>query len=283
MIDPKEVDYLRSIPLKTVLIAEGADLDRNDKSKWHTVNGNISITNQKFYNWFLDKGGYGAIDLMRQLRDVDFVSACKRLSLLQGKNLTKDCYAAEQRSFLKKLTLPKRDDSKYMSVLRYLCVNRKLPIDSVRQLLADGIIYPDIYSNAVFLLLGKGKKPIGAELKGTQATPWCGVATGTSKELGFFYTGETSSKIAILCESAIDALSCLLFHPNAQCISTAGAYSTTKWLPMLLQSKSQVYCGYDNDAKGETMYRGMKRLFPEVQRVMPTNKDWNEDIILIRH
>jgi hypothetical protein len=102
-------------------------------------------------------------------------------------------------------------------------------------------VYGDPRGNAVFLLLGKENLPVGAELRGTTARPWHGLAPGSQKDLGFFAVPAEPSPITvsatspiILCESAIDAISCFALHPHCRCLSTAGARPNPLWLKPLL-------------------------------------------------
>ena len=66
---------LRAIPLESVLAASGAKRDHQDKAKWHTALGAISVTGMKFMNWNQGRGGGGAIDLAMHLNGLDFKAA----------------------------------------------------------------------------------------------------------------------------------------------------------------------------------------------------------------
>lgn len=46
--------------------------------------------------------------------------------------------------------------------------------------------YADHRASAVFVLLGSDQTPVGAELRGTAATSWRGLAAGSRKDLGYF-------------------------------------------------------------------------------------------------
>jgi DNA primase len=86
----------------------------------------------------------------------------------------------------------------------------------------------------------------------------------------------------ILCESAIDAISCWLLHPSSLCLSTSGARSNPRWLPALLSQGLSVYCGFDSDATGDAIAEQMIRLHPSLRRIRPSQHDWN-DILKTRH
>jgi hypothetical protein len=73
------------------------------------------------------------------------------------------------------------------------------------------------------------------------------MAPGTRKDLGFFWMGAPSSRSIVLCESAIDAISCCQLHPEHLCISTAGVRANPPWLATLLARGYTLHCGFDDD------------------------------------
>jgi hypothetical protein len=174
------------------------------------------------------------------------------------------------------LELPLRDNRKLSALRKYLLQERHLPPALIEPLIASGTLYADLRGNAVFLLLGEEGNPVGAELRGTTRTPWRGMAPGSRKDLGYFSVLAPEPLATILCESAIDAVSCLALHPRSHCISTAGARPNPGWLPLLIRSGQPVYCGFDADPTGDAMARAMIAAHPEVRRFRPELKDWNE-------
>jgi hypothetical protein len=265
-------DCLRAVPLEAVLRCWGATRDRADKAKWHTERGVISVTGAKFMNWNRSVGGGGAIDLAMHLGDLHFPEALQWLS----KNFP-TCDAADPAPLSPRpLRLPPGDPTKLPEIRRYLYDHRRLPVAVVEPLIAGGSIYADARSNAVFLLLGKEKEPIGAEIRGTSCTPWRGMAPGSRKDLGYFSIPVVEPTAIILCESAIDAVSCLALHDRAVCISTAGARPNPLWLGSLVQTGKPVCCGFDADPVGDEMARAMMQTHPTVLRLRPSLKDWNE-------
>ena len=73
-------EKLREIPLIDIISNSGAIRDKYDQHKFQTSKGTISITDQKFMNWSLGKGGGGSIDLVMHLYQLDFCSAVIWLS-----------------------------------------------------------------------------------------------------------------------------------------------------------------------------------------------------------
>ena len=102
------------------------------------------------------------------------------------------------------------------------------------------------------------------------------MAPGTRKDLGYFWIGTPGSQHIVLCESAIDAISCCQLHPQCICLSTSGVRVNPPWLPGLLARGYDVHCGFDADEPGDTAASQMMALHPAVQRLRPAAKDWND-------
>jgi hypothetical protein len=198
----RRADTLRAIPLATVLTYRGAERDRSDRAKWHTERGPISVTGEKFWNWTLQRGGGGAIDLVMHLADTSYGPACQWLEQHLGTRGT--CFQPANRGVgfqpaepvrkppwgeadrrcprpasvatndldgdrsSRRLLLPPRDDRRLPRVRAYLERQRGLPSYLLDPLIASGKLYADSRSNAVFLLVsGRAEQPVGAELRGT--------------------------------------------------------------------------------------------------------------------
>ena len=265
------LDQLRRIPLPAVLRETGAQRDRSDKARWHTPQGDISITGMKFMNWHQGRGGGGAIDLVMHLNDLDFKRAVAWLQ--RHFSIPPDF---EPRQAPPHLALPPPNRSRLSAVKHYLVHERAITPSMTDSLIASGKLYADRRGNAVFLLLGKENTPVGAELRGTGPQCWRGMAPGSQKDLGYFSVQAPDAMIVILCESAIDAISCLLVHPASLCLSTSGARPNPRWLPALLSQGLPVYCGFDSDATGDAMAEQMMGLHPSLRRLRPSQHDWND-------
>lgn len=266
-------DQVRTIPLEAVLRRSGAQPDRFDPRKWHTPQGVLSVTGAKFMNWNRGTGGGGAIDLVIHLHNLGFKEAVQWL----GRHWPSFPCPQPDRVFPKApLALPLPDPAQLGRVRHYLVGERALPLALIEPLIQSGTLYADFRANAVFLLLAKQNQPVGAELRGTTPRPWRGMAPGSRKDLGFFSIPTAPLPQIILCESAIDALSCLALHPQHRCISTAGARPNPLWLPSLIAQGAQVYCGFDADPTGDAMAHAILSLHPTVQRLRPNQHDWND-------
>lgn len=268
-----QANRVRGIPLDDVLQATGACRDRSDKARWHTVRGTISVTGMKFINWNNGTGGGGAIDLAIHLNNIDFKTAVDWLwDNFRGLSPMDQT----PHPSMANLQLPPPTADRLPRVKHYLIHDRGIGPGILECLIETGKLYADGRTNAVFLLLGKNNKPVGAELRGTTATQWRGMAPGSKKDLGCFAIHEPSATTIVLCESAIDAISLFTLCPGHCCVSTAGARPNPLWLSDLIQQGNEVYCGFDADSTGDDMAQAMIALHPTVKRLRPPQHDWNE-------
>lgn len=269
----ERANRLRTLPLATVLAALEAKQDPQDRAKWHTARGVLSVNGPKFINWNLDWGGGGAIDLVMHVRQVGFGRALQWLEQRFGSGTSFEPTAMpEPRS----LALPPPVPGNWPRVERYLVGERKLPATLLQPLVESEVLYADARANAVFLLLDTDALAVGAELRGTTALPWRGMAPGSCKDRGFFSVAASSSGAIVLCESAVDALSCHALYPDYRCLSTSGARPEPAWLPALIAKGGTIYCGFDADPTGEVMAQRMQERHPAIRRLRPSAKDWND-------
>jgi hypothetical protein len=283
----QRADVVRQVPLETVLVWRGAVRDPHDRSKWHTERGPLSIRGPKFSNWWAEQGGGGAIDLVMHLAGVDFDAAVTWLEQqLAVRPVTAGgatpLSSGGARALLAAkgqgpLRLPVADERRLGRVLHYLTQRRRLDAGLLDALRAAGKFYADQRGNAVFVLVaGREQRPVGAELRGTGPRVWRGLAPGTRKDEGFFWIGTTAARDIVLCESAIDAISCFQLDPRRLCLSTAGVRVNPRWLPALLARDYRVHCGFDTDDAGEEAATRMITWHPRVQRLRPPAHDWND-------
>ena len=265
-------DRWRILPLEHILTQSGARPDPHDPCKWHTARGVLSVRGAKFFNWHCGTGGGGAIDLVIHLHHLSFHDALLWLEQ-HGAPSTTDPPPPEPPTPLR---LPPPAPHQFHAVRRYLVDQRALPLPLVEALARCGDLYADTRANAIFLLRDPHGQPVGAELRGTGPVPWRGMAPGSRKDLGFFSFPLTPCPNVILCESAIDALSCHLLHPDHRCLSTAGARPNPAWLQDLLEQGCRLRCGFDLDPTGQAMAQAMIALYPSIQLLPPPLHDWND-------
>ena len=291
----RRADAVRSIPLETVLTQWGAERDRRDRAQWRTERGPLSVTGAKFFNWHLNQGGGGAIDLVMHLGGWEVGAAVEWLEQHLGSgpaaagsaatlpqptlrpSSSRDEAQAKRRGLLQ---LPVANLAKLPRVRRYLTEQRCLAADILEPLIDAGKVYADDRGNAVFLMVaGKANRPIGAELRGTGQRVWRGLAPGTRKDAGYFWIGARGSGKVVLCESAIDAISCFQLDSERICISTAGVRPASAWLSPLLARGYDIYCGFDDDEPGDAASRQMIERHPSIKRLRPPAHDWNDALL----
>ena len=292
----RRTDAVRPLPLQCVLTRWGAERDRCDRARWHTERGPVSVRGAKFFNWQRNEGGGGAIDLVMHLGEMDVRAAVAWLEQQLGArpvassstaNSTSDTclpaassHAEASAQTCRQLRLPEPQLTNFSRVRRYLTEQRSLAQSILEPLIDAGKIYADRRGNAVFLMVaGKANRPIGAELRGTGKRVWRGLARGTRKDAGYFWIGARGSKKIVLCESAIDAISCFQLNSPSICISTAGVRSDPPWLHRLLALEYNISCGFDDDEPGNAAADTMIQLHPSIQRLRPPAHDWNDALI----
>ena len=289
----RQADAVRCLPLESVLACWGAERDRRDRSQWRTLRGPLTVTGPKFFNWQQEKGGGGAIDLVMHLGEMDAKAAIRWLQQHLGSAATTawatvdiSANAQPQPSSSSvpasdaarcPLRLPTPAPARLQRVRQYLIEQRGLAADILNRLIDAGKIYADGRGNAVFLMVaGKANRPIGAELRGTGPRIWHGLAPGSSRDAGYFWVGVPGVRQIVLCESAIDAISCHQIHPDCIGVSTAGVRPDAPWLQPLIARGYDLHCGFDDDEPGETASRQMIARHPAIQRQRPPHHDWND-------
>jgi hypothetical protein len=266
-------DRLRNVPLTEVLLAIGAQHDRYDKARWHTPKGVISVTGMKFFNWHCSVGGGGAIDLVMHVCELDFKGALAWLSTHFPGGSAVSTSDAKSTTILQ---LPIPEIRKLPAMKRYLHDERKIDGAVIDYLIHCGDLYADHRSNAVFVMRSTNRIPIGAELRGIGSRRWRGMAAGSHKDRGYFSIRNVCIDGIILCESAIDAISCFILNPRYYCISTAGARPSPTWLVSLIRQHPKVYCGFDADPTGDNIAEAMIKVYPSVKRLRPQQHDFND-------
>ena len=280
----RRADAVRGIPLPHVLSCWGASRDRRDRQQWRTTVGPLSATGAKFMNWHQQIGGGGAIDLVMHLGTMDFPEAVTWLekhfgghaAVVSARGPTTSASSSKQPES-RVLQLPVADHHKQEQVRRYLMDQRCLQANILNPLVATRKVYADQRGNAVFLMVaGKANRGIGAELRGTGHRVWRGMAPGSRKDLGYFWVGARGRSTIVLCESAIDAISCFQLKRDCICISTAGVRANPGWLRVLIARGFHIYCGFDADPPGDNSAQAMMSQHPCVERLRPPAHDWND-------
>ena len=91
-----------------------------------------------------------------------------------------------------------------------------------------------------------------------------------------FWIGFPGTRKIVLCESAIDAISCFQIESERICISTCGVRANPAWLSGLIARRYEILCGFDADEPGDTTATQMMAIHPKIQRLRPPAHDWND-------
>lgn len=299
--------HLRGLDLAAVLQELGAERDRYDKAKWRLDGQVISVTGSLFYDHVNERGGAGAIDLVMQVRGVDFVAAVTYLdgpAVLARANAL-DASAPRQGGLPERragpFVPPRTAPDHWPHVRTYLLEERALPAALIDELHERGLVYADARHNAVFLRRDEAGQPTGAFLRGTHPDqPFKGLAAGTERERGWFHftIGDRGVPQMVLTESAIDALSYYaLVHGNTP-LAGSGAYREVyvstdgagalphSMIGRVLDDGGLVRAAFDRDERGERFWAALQERHPQavagihLWREPPAiGKDWNDVLV----
>ncbi len=297
----RQADAVRSIPLETVLTRWGAERDRRDRSQWRTERGPLSVTGAKFFNWHLREGGGGAIDLVMHLGGWDADTAVQWLQQHLVLTLPPPLWLpALPRTLARGELLPVVTLKPTRQAQRRATPSS--PGESRPPRAGASLSYRAAWSG--------GRHPRAADRRGksvcrrarqrglsdggrkAQSSDWRRVAWHRSAYLA--WTGarhaqgrrlllgrRAGSQKIVLCESAIDAISCFQLHrtqlhEQCICISTAGVRPDAPWLQPLLARGYDIHCGFDDDEPGNTVASQMITRHPSIKRLRPPAHDWND-------
>jgi len=196
-------------------------------------------------------------------------------------------------------------------VMAYLCKTRGLDPEIVRGLIKYGKIYETIqrwsketesyvdtpFHNTVFVAYDKHGRPQNAFLRGTISQtdkPFKKDVDGSNKSYPFILSGRPSSDMVYCFESAIDATSHACVYKayghdwrDGHRLSLGGVsfLGLDRFLAENPQITSIVAC-LDNDETGERMSNKLTNEYASkgyiVYRDVPTEKDFNEDLLILR-
>ena len=182
------------------------------------------------------------------------------------------------------------DETKWSAVKDYLVNKRGLPENLVDQLHKRGKVYADSQQNAVFLRQNLEGEPTGVSLKKTDKDiQFKELATGTQPNQGWFSVtkGEGELKRIVLTESLIDTLSAAAIAQKPEktmFLSTDESGSVpTQWLKEQSHRGVQILAAHNRDRAGEYFAWSVAKDLPEVERVTPKAKNWNDQLLKGEH
>jgi hypothetical protein len=282
-MDETDLERLRAIPLDAVLERFGARRAANDrKHNWKLPGSRITVHGALFYDHVREAGGQGAIDLACHLGGFGFREALDWLAAgtFPPPRSSNPAPLAAPRVIY---PVPPPDPGQLERVRAYLTDTRAIPAPIVARAIATRQLYADARGNAVFVLRDQAMKPVGVELRGSEAQPFHRVA-GARK--GLFFARMGKSREAAFVESAIEALSYLALRPGRLAISTTGNAVTLPeaMAQRLLGLGYRLHAAFNADAEGDRMAaRLIAQSGGRMQRDRPVGaKDWNDLLVAAR-
>jgi hypothetical protein len=140
----------------------------------------------------------------------------------------------------------------------------------------SGILYADARANAVFLLGDTAATAVGAELRGTTARSWRGMAPGSRKDLGFFSIGPPAPKPSSCASRPSTPSVAMRFIQTTAACPPPGPDRTRHGCTNLIAQGLPIYCGFDADPTGDAMAQRMIQLHPSIADCARPAKDWND-------
>lgn len=283
-----EIKSLRAIPIDFIL-------NRYliyKHGHWTSQEGGIFITinNNLFYDHYSKKGGKGAIDLVIQLFNYNFLEAVEYLNqiyfLKANYKLPNKTTEFERKKTIlesKKINVKQRisfveKPENWYKIRNYLVKTRKLNIFIVEKLHNEGLISSDNYSNCMFFLRNWEKKSSinGFALKGISSKPFHYIKGKKNKN--WFYFGEHTEHIYIT-ESPIDAISLYQILRNFT-KQSKGVYIATCGIGDLpkFDSHAKIHIATDLDIAGELFAWRIAKQYPyqTVRHAPLIGKDFND-------
>ena len=276
-------EQARRTDLANFLVSRGEKVKKSGSEyEWLDGSQKVTIRGHLWYHQYEQKGG-DAIDFIRKFYNKDYAEAVEMLlNNCGGQIITSPPIEKERKPF----ELPPRND-RMSRVFSYLLLTRGIDKDVLFEFVKNKMIYESAdYHNAVFVGYDLNGIPRHAHKRGTvTSNSYKGNVAGSQPEFSFHWHG-TSDKI-FLFEAPIDMLSFISMHKeNWKNHSYAASCSVSdRVLFQCLNDNpniKNVFLCFDNDEAGQTANKRiadkLKKLNIQNEILIPTHKDWNEDI-----
>ena len=283
----QEKESANSASIVDYLNAHGESVKRAGREYvWDSPAGKVSIHGSEWYSQYEQVGG-GAINFVRKFFGLSYPEAVQ--SLL-GSNIgtaivrePREPKRVEKQPF----SLPEKHTD-MRRVYGYLIRERLIDREVINRFVRDGLIYEDAeYHNAVFVGIDRNGKPVHAQKRATSAkSSFKGNLESSVAEYSFHFDG--ASEYLFVFEAPIDMLAYISMHKNGWENHSYVALCSTADRAALQMLKDNphlktVYLCLDNDNAG---LLGCKRVADSIHelgdytvwRVVPQNKDWDEDL-----
>lgn len=245
---------------------------------------NKSVVLKKGTNWYKDfsTGEVGnPIDLLIKEFGYSFPDAV--LSLCEEDVTVSPTVKRESTGVEKKKIIlpPKSNNCK--NLYGYLC-SRGITADLIRRLIKEGLLYQETeHNNIIFVNNERDYCELHGSLSYGEAFHGC--LKSKSDNFWWFTSENKKPEIIYICEAAIDAMSLYILHQK-QGMETPCAYISIGGVAnqqTIDRIKNNlpvpVVIAVDNDEAGDQCRKNN----PELQFIIPTKKDWNEDLMELKN
>lgn len=273
-VGKNQIEAAKSVNLIIYLETKHPDLITRDpkypRRYIHPLHDSLVITERGFYRFSQSLGG----DQIQFLQDFvyggDFVAAVRALAEYADGCPIWDFIDAEK-STAKPFVLPPKEDGPYKRVWAYLTFKRNIPHEVVEKLFDENTLYQAAkYGNCVFI----SPKCNYAEIVGVGNKRYKGIAQGSDVD-GYWITGAENPSKVYICESAIDAISLYTLQgDDSSAYASMGGLKPQALQRILVEHPDKCILAIDNDFAANEF--AME--FPDVPRIVPEKKDWNNEL-----
>ena len=281
------------VDLEQFLRMRGEKLERvgrEHKLIYYDGSGKHDSITLRGSTWFDHKNqvGGGAIKFMQEFYDMDFQTAVQELLGQRVTPLSHSPPKAIAKEEKKEFRLPQANTNMHR-VYAYLIKQRFIAPEVITHFAKQHTLYEDKeHHNAVFVGIDENGVPRQASKRSTNSygNSFRITCQGSDTRYSFAHFGE--SKRLYVFEAPIDMMSFLTLYPNDwqkhSCIAMNGVYENAVLTALKNHSNlSEIVLCVDNDEGGiEAVDRLSDILrengYPNVKRLAPKFKDWNEDL-----
>ena len=311
--DPDQMKIARTTDLHAYLLRYHADRFKIEGVSIHPKD-NMSLSIKRGYSGYLDfaTGDKGnSVDFLVNYMGYELDQA---VFALCGE--TAPVFSKQNKEFSKteksQPIFPTPTDGAYKQLYAYL-TNRGISAETIKMLIDQKILYQDIHNNVIFA----NKERNWGERRGTNTYAdtrcvyrneclgyekgdhgWCifmdqcekykkdkyrgMIANSRADGFWWFQIGKNKAEKVYICESSIDAISLYELQllnqidENGVYVSIGGAAKQ----PAIdrLKQRCRVILAVDNDPSGSQC----RLRNPNLESIIPTQKDWNDDLVLLR-
>ena len=279
----EQLERANNVDLARMLMSQGEKLKKEGiVYRWMRYDSTV-IHGNEWYRHSRETGG-GPIQFMEHFYGMNFIDAVKYL--LNGEDGVEFVQAETHENEKKEFVIPEFSKNMHKT-FAYLCQTRKIDADVVDFFVSERKIYETkAYSNVAFCGYDENGDMKNIHLRSTRSNNRFFLDVEGSDKAYYFRHIGTNDKVFVF-EAPIDMLSYISMNKenwkenNYVCLGGVSFYS----LENILNNKpdiKEVYLCLDNDKRGHEACEKLKSRMNEMklkcERLVPENKDWNEDL-----